>query len=456
LHYSTLMERYLICAGLTAFLAADVVRAQTPLDVIKQDLAQAQQQHAAANSQEMTTFLSSLEQAIQSPASALDLYQRAGGNLPDAAPVRTRYDYETPTERARREAIDAQNYKSVAALIQIHCGLMRNAALIAANPKKPDVLAEWHEWLKTAAVTYPQFVGNALLKQTPVKDSVISGYLGFQGWGNSASGSWSVSQIPALYRAEVLGPLREAPSQATLDAWDTYIAMRQADQPNRGKWAQEDQPALAFDRGSDDFAIKPTMDKLAALDEIIKANPASSHLDEWAARMQGMIAAYQAGGAYHINQLPQATPSTPSSEVGGGALPAATPGTSSSEVAGTMPTGASYATPVTSGGAGPAATPGTPSSEVGGATPTATPGAPSVIPEAQFSGPTPGTPSSEAGGATPTATPGTPSSGGGSPTPTASPGSPSSGGGSPTPTATPGTPSSGGGSPTPTATPGTP
>jgi hypothetical protein len=442
LHYSTMMERFLLCAGLTAFLAVGVVRAQTSLQVIQDDLKTAKAQHDDANSQVVTTFLSSLAEASGNPSAALDLYQKAGGELPEATAVKSRYDYETPTERAKRQAADLRIYNNFAEMVEVHCGLMRNAALLTVQPNKPGVQADWLTWLKETAQLYPQLTGDADPKAVAMKDSVINRYFDFHGWGKSDMGTWTVSAIPNLYRTQVLEPLRQRPSPATLEAWDTYIAMREADETDTEKWTHEIQPELAFDRGADDFAIRPTMEKLATLDAIIKDNPSSDHLDSWLSRMQGMIAIYQ-GHGISSSPLPGATPSTPSSEVGGD-IPAATPGSSTTEVAGTMPTATPSATPVSSGGPVSGAVSGTPSSEVGGPTPTATPGAAPVPSYGQVSGATPSTPSSETGGPIPTATPGTPSSGEGFPTPTASPGSPSSGGGSPLPTATPSTPSSGG------------
>jgi hypothetical protein len=372
LPYSSGMKRIVVMAMAGAFFAVGPMRAQTSLDVLQDDLRAAKEQHDTANSQMMTTFLSTLEAASQSGGTALDLYSKAGGNLPDAAPVRSHYEYETPSEKAKREEIDAQNFESVAIVIQVHCGLMRNAALLTVTPKAPGVQEQWMEWLKTTADLYPQLGGQRALKNVSMRDSVVSNYLNFHGWGDGEPGRWTVAELPELYRNLVLEPLRHPPGPGTMDAWDTYIAMRQADEADHDKWSQQIEPALDFDRDSDDFAIQPTMDKLAALDAIIKANPTDSHFDDWIQRMQAMIDIYRRG-ATTTGLLPGATPGTPSSQAPG-VTPVASPGTPSSGTTGTVPS-ATPGTPASGTGAPvPAATPGTPVSGTTAPIPAATPG----------------------------------------------------------------------------------
>jgi hypothetical protein len=436
------MERFFFCAGILIVLAAGTgARAQTSLEVIQEDLRQAKQSHENANSQLMTTFLTGLQDAAQSPEAALDLYQKAGGTPPSATPVKTRYNYETPTEREKREAADAQNAQTFGGVVQLHCGLMRYAALLSIDSKKEDVQAQWLAWLKSVAPVYPRLPSTSEFKTTTMKSSIIGSYLGFDGWGNSEYGKWAVSDLPRLYHDLILQPLRTQPTPETLDAWDAYIAMEQADEVDQNKWTQEDEPALAFERASDDFAIEPTMDKLTILDAIIKGNPSNDHLDDWITRMQAMIATYRQGRTHH-SALPAATPGTPSSDATG-AVPMPTPGGASSEAAGATPAatpstdGIIRATPV------PGATPGASSSEEAGPLPAATPGAAPVTASTPLPAAAPGVPSSAAPGPIPTATPGTPSSGGGAPLPAASPGTPSSATPGPIPTATPSTPPSG-------------
>lgn len=303
------MKRVFVMIVIT-LVAACRVTAQTSLDVILQDLKEVKQQHDQAASQAMTTFLSSLDVASQSGSQALDLYKRAGGNLPDLTPVRHHYEYETPTEKEAREAIDAQNYAAAAIVVQVHCGLMRYAALLSLNPPPPGTKDQWLAWLKTIAQVYPQLAGSRALKDVAMRDSVISNYLQFHGWGGSEQGGWAVHDLPRLYRDLVLEPLRHPPGPGTLDAWDTYTAMLQADETDHDKWTNSDEPPVDFDRGADDFAIEPTLDKLAALDAIVKANPTSDHINDWITRMGAMITVYQQAGSSH-SQTPAPAAGTP-------------------------------------------------------------------------------------------------------------------------------------------------
>jgi hypothetical protein len=329
------MKRLFVPVGL-ALLVMTRATAQTSLDVIIQDLKEVKQQHDQAASQAMTVFLTSLDAASQSGAQSLDLYKRAGGALPDLSPVHHHYEYETPTEKEAREAIDAQNYAAAAVVVQVHCGLMRYAALLTLKPAPPGIQDQWIEWLKTISQVYPQLAGDRALKNVAMRDSVISTYLQFHGWGNSEQGGWAVRDIPRLYRDLVLEPLRHPPGPGTLDAWDAYTNMVQGDEPDHDKWTSSDEPPIDFDRGADDFAIEPTLDKLATLDAIIKANPTSDHLNDWIARLTAMITVYQQGGANH-SQVPAATPGTPTSAAAG-PIPAATPGTPSSGTTAPTPT----------------------------------------------------------------------------------------------------------------------
>ena len=382
------MKRFVVM-GIVALVALGRAEAQTSIDVLEDDLKEAKATHDASASQLMTNFLGTLQNAEQSPAAALDLYQKAGGNLPDAAPVHSHYQYETPTEKAEREAIDANNFASVAIVIQIHCGLMRNAALLALTPNAPGVKDQWLDWLKATATQYPQLEGKRALKEVAMRDSVVSSYLGFSGWGDSEQGQWAVKDLPHLYRELVLDPLRNPPTQATIDAWNTYIAMKQADETDKDKWTQQIEPTLEFDRDEDDYNVLPSMDKLAALDAIIKANPTSDHLTDWIKRMQVLIDSYRQGGT-RTTLLPGATPGTPSSEAPG-LTPAATPGSPASGTA-AAPAAATSGTSSTAGATVlPSATPGSPASGTTAATPAATPGTPSAGTTTPVPGATPGT-----------------------------------------------------------------
>jgi hypothetical protein len=432
-------------------LSALSAAAQTSIDVLEQDLQEAKQKHDDATSQAMTTFLSTLQAASQSPSTALQLYKDAGGNLPDATPVHTHYEYETPSEKAIREAQDAQLFGSAAIVIQTHCALMRFAALMTINPKTPGLNDEWLAWLKTTGEMYPKLAGKRALKDVAMRDSVISNYLGFHDWGDKPPGGWSLSQLPQLYHDLILEPSRHPPTAATLDLWDIYIAMCHADETDHDKWTQEGEPPLDFDRGADDFAIEPSMEKLTTLDGIIKDNPASTHLDNWIARMQEMIRVYQGGGKPTITtagQLPGATPGTPSSEAAG-TMPVATPGTASSSAEGPVPADTPGPVSSVTVGTPPAETPSTPSSSTGGTLPAATPGTSSSAAAGTVPAATPGTSSSAAGGIIPAATPGASSAAAGGPIPAAAPGTPSSNAPGSLPAATPGTPSSGAPAPIP-------
>jgi hypothetical protein len=272
-------------------------QAQTSLDVLQQDLDQIKQEHQDASSASYVKFESALEEASGSAEAALKLFQAAGGTMPPPTPVKTRYEHETPTEEAARRAKDASVQASFGSMAQLHCGMMRLAAIFVEKPDTPALKEDWAAWLKQAATIYPQLGGADTVKQMTMADSVVSKYLGFHGWGQKEQGQWSVQDVPKFYRTTVLDPLRAHQDASTLAAWDSYIAMKNADEPDADKWNQVDYPDLEFEKGSDDFAMEPSTEKIEALVTLLKANPTHPHFEDWLGRVKEMIAGLKASKA---------------------------------------------------------------------------------------------------------------------------------------------------------------
>ena len=117
----------------------------------------------------------------------------AGGRRPCPAPTprcRRITSYETP-EREGDRGWRRTRRISVAfgGMVQLHCGLMRLAALFVEKPDAPtlqdrlDRLAE-----DAAAQAYPQLTGERHVRNLTMKDSPISSYLNFNGWGDKEQG----------------------------------------------------------------------------------------------------------------------------------------------------------------------------------------------------------------------------------------------------------------------------
>jgi hypothetical protein len=188
---------------------------------------------------------------------------------------------------------------------------MHYAALFAVDPKAAGLQDGWINWLKTAGQSYPQMAGDQVLRTVAMRDSIIGAYLAFHGWDDKDSGKWALKDIPRFYHDQILEPARNPPTAATLDLWDTYIAIRHADETDEDKWTQEEEPAFQFERGADDFSILPSMDKLSTLMAIIKANPGSSQADSWIAQMEGMIKTLKAGRGVSSSNVAAPAPSYP-------------------------------------------------------------------------------------------------------------------------------------------------
>ncbi|HEV3270815.1 MAG TPA: hypothetical protein VGZ93_01405 [Candidatus Methylacidiphilales bacterium] len=331
--------------------------AQSSIQALESEFNEANVAHQQATSKMLTDFFAQIDVAMASPEAAIALYQQAGGALPDPTPVVTAHSQETATEREKRVAQDQANLAKLGVVVQLHCGLMHYAALFVVSPDQKGLQNEWVAWLRTTAQIYPQLsvaeASNAPkqegapnddnapsnapgqnrhngrrdraprpqpafnpeeMKDKTMRDSIISKFLAFNAWGDKEQGGWSVGDLPKLYRANVLEPLRTPPTPATLTAWDGYIAMANADEPDNDKWNQIDYPPLAFDRACDDYAIAPNAEKLEGLVTFIKTNPANPNADDWIASVRKLLDDYRAshGGPRPAAQNPSPFPSAPS------------------------------------------------------------------------------------------------------------------------------------------------
>jgi hypothetical protein len=321
-----------IMAGVVLFHGG-IACAQDSLKALQEELKEARDAHQQITAQALANFFAQVDPAMASPDVAAALYVQAGGVLPDPTPVIKANEDETATEKANRLALDQANLARMGAVLQLQCGMLHYGALFVTTPDQAGLKDQWATWLKSAAQVYPQAVtmpeavpapaprdggdpesrhkkrdGEAKrpapfdpsdLKTKALKDTVITTFLAFNAWGDKEQGLWAVKDLPKLYRATVLEPLRTTPTTATLAAWDAYIAMANADERDNDRWAQSVFPPLQFDRACDDYAVTPSTEKLEGLVNLIKANPTNPHADEWFTRVSGLMDDYKAkhGGA---------------------------------------------------------------------------------------------------------------------------------------------------------------
>lgn len=269
---------------------------------------------------------------------------------------------ETADQKAAREQENEDAQARLAATLQAHCQVMRFAVIFSSTPDQKGLQDDWLTWLKSVGPVYPQLHGTGNMRgrrdpnqtttdaaatdtdatpdattsdsATPTTrdnsdenrrrrfqqeqggqgeeqlepignwktmtmgESQIGKYLGYHGWEGKDQAEWAVSSIPELYLAQVLKPLQATPSADTLTAWDVYIAMENADQPDTNEWNQVEYPSLAFDRGCDDYKIKPSMDKLQTLIAIIKAVPTHPKLEEMISRLHTYVEDFR---THHAN-----------------------------------------------------------------------------------------------------------------------------------------------------------
>jgi hypothetical protein len=287
----------------------------------------------------------------------------------------TATEQEQRQEKEQQATADAT--ARLAAVVQAHCQVMMYAVLIVTNPDQKGLHDNWISWLKTVGPVYPTLRGTGDLRgrkdpaaanataggdstessdaqadpnnpQDPggngrngrrgfgqqqqgqfvetepigdwktitVGESIIGKYLAFHAWEGKPQATWAVSEIPQFYRSDILNPLRETPNADTLAAWDIYIAMKNADQTDSSQWDQVDYPTLAFDRGSDDYMMKPSMEKLQTLLAIIKAVPTHPKLDDMITRLHTFNEDYKShhsGGGASGDGPSAATTGDPSS-----------------------------------------------------------------------------------------------------------------------------------------------
>jgi hypothetical protein len=306
----------LLLAGAVA--VSSVARGQSSIDMLERDLKQMKQEHEEASTKNLDYFMKSLETAEGDPYNAEKLYYSAGGAPPPRAAMMTKYEHETPSEKDARTIVQQAINNSFDTALEMHCAMMRLAVLYVTKPDTAGLDDQLVAWLKAAGQNYPQVgapvidkrvSGNLQSGQKPpqaakidaassiknmaMHDSPIASYLGFHAWNGKDQGNWRLADMPKLYRQHVLDPLRKTPSAATLPAWDTYIAMMNADQADDQRWADIDYPALQFDRDSDDFAIAPNTEKIETLMGIIKAHPQHPSVGDWFKRVQAMLESYR-------------------------------------------------------------------------------------------------------------------------------------------------------------------
>ena len=325
------------------FFLSGPARAQSSLDTLIQELNEAKQLHQDTSAQALSNFFAQVDAAMASPDAAVQLYQQAGGVMPDPTPVTTQYATESASEKDARLALDRANQLALGTVLQLHCGVMHFAAMFIVKPDQKGLKDDWAAWLQKAAQAYPQLAlpppsppepkpdpnspphkkkhdepqahpfDPADLMAKTMKDSVISKFLDFKLWGDKEQGTWAVKGLPQFYRTNVLDPMRTKPTAATLAAWDVYIAMANADERDSNRWQEVDYPPLQFERSCDDYAITPSTEKLEALVNLIKANPTFPQVDDWIARVHQMMDDYGAshGGKSTVAQNPIAPGFTP-------------------------------------------------------------------------------------------------------------------------------------------------
>ena len=313
--------------------AAGLVIAQSSLDALDQELKEAQQQHDDATAQNLSNFFSQVDQAMTGTDAAVALWQQAGGSMPTPTPVSTQYSSETASERDARAAKDKANVDAMGNVLQFHCAMLHYAAIFVTDPNRKGLQDDFNAWLQKAAQVYPQLVPPATsdagtapggehhhhhdgggdagggappppfnfsdIKGKTMKDSLISKFLGFKAWKDKEQGGWSVKQIPALYKSNILDPSRATPTATTLANWDVYIAMMQADEPDSDKWTSTDYPPLQFERAYDECTVTPGTEKIEVLVQLIHANPTDPNSPDWLKRTKDLIDTYRAshGGA---------------------------------------------------------------------------------------------------------------------------------------------------------------
>jgi hypothetical protein len=301
LRYYAVMRRLGVAlAGLAVLFVCDIsARADTAVDELEKDLNDVKATQQATSDQSLSDFLAQTLAASQDSNTAFQLYQTAGGAVPDGAPIQSHHAHETAEEKGAREAQDSVLMGPIALVAQLHCGMLHFAVLYATSPNQKGLHDDFVAWLKTTPDIFNQIKDDDLkqagrnLKRSSMKESVIASYFSFFNWGNVDQAGWTIYDIPKLYRSEVLDPLRTTPTADTLAAWDVYIGLRNTSEPDGKKWNVVEYPAMMFDRGVDDYAVEPSMEKLQVLVDLIKANSACPTVKDMISKTHDLVADYR-------------------------------------------------------------------------------------------------------------------------------------------------------------------
>src|SRR5260221_9432994 len=90
--------------------------------------------------------------------------------------------------------------------------------------------------------------------------------------------------------------------------------MKNLDEPDSDQWTRVEYPSLMFDRSCDDYQVAPSAEKLAALIELIKANPTHPRLDEMISRTHDLVQDYRSKHAGSASATPAPAPAPASSD----------------------------------------------------------------------------------------------------------------------------------------------
>jgi hypothetical protein len=172
--------------------------------------------------------------------------------------------------------------------LQRQCQLILHALRLSGDPAaKPGADSEFVGWMVQTTGDLAAFKGFPQAREA-VSASLFVKYYRPSGIGEEA-GTWSMVNLPEVYRKHVIALARTEGSERLESAWNTYIGMRNILEGESEKWPTERLPQLEFEREVDLFQLSPSRERYVDLVNRLRAQMDNPQFAGMYDKLQGLL-----------------------------------------------------------------------------------------------------------------------------------------------------------------------
>lgn len=207
-------------------------------------------------------------------------------------PKKPKSRHDTLEEKKEKEALFAQMQIDFKDAVLDHCRLIDFVFRMNSNPPDNSARSEWEQWflqtIKKYSVYKPLEISGISVAGSPILN-----YLKPPLPDEAEGREWSLRSTPEIYKKNFLDKYRMQKAPNLLDAWDTYIGLKEIDAKNPEKWLASGKPDLLFQRALDDYDAQPTVNKLSTLLALLRSSPGIPGFEEKFRMLQERTKAYK-------------------------------------------------------------------------------------------------------------------------------------------------------------------